>query len=71
MKRIFRSVVGLGILMSQAFLPIVGPGVSDSAETKQCTHNNQSYPPGAQVCIMNHIHECGNDGKWMDLRRIC
>lgn len=70
MNRIFRIVVGLGILMSQAFLPIVGPVVSDSAEVT-CTHNNKSYPPGAQVCINNHIHECGNDGRWIDLRRFC
>ena len=71
MKRIFRIVVGLGILMSQAFLPIVGPGISVSAEVKQCTHDGKTYPPGSQVCIRTHIHECGNDGKWMDLRRIC
>jgi len=71
MKRVLRIVVGLGILMSQAFLPVVGPSVSHSADKKQCTHDNKQYPPGSQVCISNHIHECGSDGKWMDLRRIC
>ena len=70
MKRIFRIVVGLGLLMSQAFLPIVGPGVSDSAEVK-CTHDNKSYPPGSQVCINGHRHECEKDGTWTDLRRFC
>jgi hypothetical protein len=70
MKRIFRIVAGLGILMSQAVLPIVGPGVSDSAGLT-CTHNNKSYPPGSQVCINKHIHECGTDGRWIDLRRFC
>jgi hypothetical protein len=70
MKRIVRIVVGIGILVSQAFLPIVGSGVSDGAEVT-CTHNNKSYSPGSQVCINNHIHECGNDGRWMDLRRFC
>jgi hypothetical protein len=70
MKRIFRIVVGLGILISQGLLPVVGPSVSDSAEVT-CTHNNKSYPPGSQVCINSHIHECGNDGRWIDLRRFC
>ena len=70
MKRRFSIVIGLGILISQAVVPIGGPGVSNSAEVS-CTHNNKSYPPGAQVCINSHIHECGNDGRWMDLRRFC
>ena len=71
MKRIFQIVVGLAILASQAFLPLVGTTISDSAEIKQCTHNGKSYPPGSQVCINSHIHECDNDGRWMDLRRFC
>jgi len=69
MNRIFQIVMGLGILIAQALLPI-GPGVSNSAEVT-CTHNNKSYPPGSQVCINSHIHECGNDGQWTDLRRFC
>ena len=71
MRQLFRISVTLGLLLSQGFLPIIGPSVSDSAEVKECTHNNKSYPPGSQVCINSHIHECGNDGRWMDLRRFC
>ena len=71
MRQLFRISVTLGLLLSQGFLPIVGPSVSESAEVKECTHNNKSYPPGSQVCINSHIHECGNDGRWMDLRRFC
>ena len=71
MRRVFRIVIGLAIVMSQAVFPIFGPGVSHSADVKQCTHDNKQYPPGSQVCISNHIHECGSDGRWMDLRRIC
>ena len=71
MRTVLKTVVvGLAIFMSQAFLPVVGPGVSVSAE-KSCTHNGKTYPPGSQVCINSHIHECGNDGRWMDLRRFC
>lgn len=71
MQRVFRIVIGLAIVMSQAVFPIFWPGVSHSADVKQCTHDNKQYPPGSQVCISNHIHECGSDGRWMDLRRIC
>lgn len=70
MRTVLKSVVGVAIFMSQAFLPVVGPGLSDSAEMS-CTHNGKSYPPGSQVCINSHIHECGKDGRWMDLRRFC
>ena len=70
MKRIFRIVAGLGLLIAQAFLPIVGPGVSDSAEVT-CTHNGKSYPPGSEVCINGHRHECGKDGTWFDLKKFC
>ena len=71
MNRSFRLLVGLGVLMSQALLPVVGAGVSNGAEKKTCMHEGKSYPPGSQVCIRTHIHECGEDGRWIDLRRIC
>jgi hypothetical protein len=71
MKRTFQIVAAFGILMSQAFFPLIGATLSNSAEVKQCTHNGKSYPPGSQVCINSHIHECDNDGRWMDLRRFC
>jgi len=71
MRQLFLISVTLGLLLSQAFLPMVGPSVANSAEVKECTHNNKSYPPGSQVCINSHIHECGNDGRWTDLRRFC
>ena len=71
MRQLFLISVTLGLLLSQAFLPMAGPSVANSAEVKECTHNNKSYPPGSQVCINSHIHECGNDGRWTDLRRFC
>ena len=71
MKRTCLIVLGLGVIISQTLLPLVGSGVSNSAEAKQCTHNGKSYPPGSQVCINSHIHECDNDGRLMDLRRFC
>ena len=70
MKRRFWNVAILGIFVAQVFLLVAGPGVSNSADVT-CTHNGKSYPPGDRVCINGHIHECGNDGRWMDLRRFC
>ena len=71
MKGIFVVFAALAILAAQAFLPVVGTTVSESAEVKECTHNGKSYPPGSQICINSHIHECDKDGRWMDLRRFC
>lgn len=69
--RLLQSIVGLAMLFMSQFVPIVATGVAVNAEVLSCTHNGKSYPPGSQVCINSHIHECGNDGRWMDLRKFC